>query len=222
MKIENLVILAEIILIISLHAIMFWLSVSLLLSDFAVYYLSITYIRYRFDQVSHEIKTFIRLSRDKSDYNKLVKAIEQHYQITLMCMKNNQFVNLILLNKYYLFSPIIDMALYLAIYIDHFYVKLFAIFANFVLIIFLFLLSLTTSLLPKSAHSTYNHLNSIIARQKWIPRAKKMKIIGLIERLAGPEIAVYCYNFFPLTYYEFCLFIASISTNFFLLLSLID
>jgi hypothetical protein len=148
-------------------------------------------------------------------------AIEEHNQITILCMKNNQFVNLNLLIIYYLYSPLIDMVLYLAIYIDHFYIKLFAIFAAFVLILFLFLFSLTTAQLQKSAHFSYNNLNSIIAKEKKIPLEKKMKIFGLIEKLAGPDIAVYCYDFFPLNNYEFYEFIAIISTNFFLLMSLI-
>jgi hypothetical protein len=149
-------------------------------------------------------------------------AIEEHNQITILCMKNNQSVNLILLIIYYLYSPLIDMVLYLAIYIDHFYIKLLGISVTFFLILFLFLFSSTTVWLRKSAHFPYNNLNSIIAKQKWIPLSKKMKIVSLIERLAGSEIAVYCYDFFPLNNYEFYQFIASIVGNFFLLMSLID
>jgi hypothetical protein len=208
--------------IMALHIISFWFIIHIYFKNFSIYFISVTYIRYGFKQVNHKIQRFIRSSKNKSDYNLLMFAIEEHNQITILCMKDSKFVNLILLIVYYLYSPLIDMILYLTIYIDHFYIKLFGIFVTFVFILFLFLFSLTTAQLKNSAHLSYKNLNSIIAKQKRMPRAKKMRIIGLIERLAGPDIAVYCYDFFPLNNYEFYLFIASIAKNFFLLIGLID
>jgi len=222
MRVENIIILAEIILLVSSHTIIFMLCVNLMFAGFADYYLPITYIRYRFEQVNHKIKKLIRLPRENQDYDLLMCAIEEHNQITVLCMNNNQFANLILLLIYYLYSPLIDMALYLAIYIDNFYFKLFLIAGTFLFILFLFLFSLTTAQLRYSAHFPYKNLNSIIAKQNEIPLEKKMKIVGLIERLAGPDIAVYCHDFFPLNNYEFYEFIAIISSNFFLLIGLID
>jgi hypothetical protein len=214
-------IIVQIILLISSHILALWLCVSSLLIGFSGYYISITYIRYRFKQVNHKIEQLIKSSKNKLDYHLLIKAIEEHNQITVLCIKNNQFVNLILLIIYYFYSPAIDIALFLTIYVDIFYIKLFGFFMTFNFILFLFIFSLTTAQLQKSAHFSYKNLNSIIAKEKCIPQAQKIKIVGLIERLAGPDIAVYCHDFFPLNYYEFYLFIAIISSNFFLFMSLI-
>jgi hypothetical protein len=114
------------------------------------------------------------------------------------------------------------MVLYLAIHLDIYFIKIFAYAITFILTLFLFLFSLTTAELQKSAHFSYNNLNSIIANQEEIPLNIKFKIVGLIERLAGPDIAVYCADFFSLNNYEFYLFIATISSNFFLFVSLIE
>ncbi len=108
----------------------------------------------------------------------------------------------------------------LSIYVDNFYIKLLAIGTTFIATLFLFLFSLSTAQIQKWAHSWYN-LYLIIAKWKPIPSAKNMKIVDLISRLAGPKIAIYCYDFFILDNYEFYLFIVRISSNLFLLMSLI-
>jgi hypothetical protein len=189
---------------------------------FAVYYISVTYIRYRFEQINDLVKKFIQLSRNKSNHNLLMCAIEEHNQITVLCMKNNQFANYVFLFAYYMVSPIIDITLYIAIHLENYHLKMFFYTFSFIIISLLFIFSLSTAQLQKSAHFSYKNLNSIIAQQKKIPLKMKMKIVGLIERLAGPEIAVYCYDFFPLDNYEFYLFIERISSNFFLLMNFIQ
>ena len=57
---------------------------------------------------------------------------------------------------------------------------------------------------------------------KSIPIKYKMKLLNFIERLGGPDIAVYCLDLFPLNYYEFYLFIVAICCNFFLVVKLIE
>ena len=74
-------------------------------------------------------------------------------------------------------------------------------------------------MLCKAAHSPYKRINSFIVKQsqsKVIEIGQNIKFLKVIERLRGPDIAVYCLNLFPLNYYEFYLFIASIGVNFFL------
>lgn len=52
-----------------------------------------------------------------------------------------------------------------------------------------------------AAHKPYIYLNSIFGRMKGTSR--KLKLLNLIERLAGPKIALYCLDLFPLTNKEF-------------------
>jgi len=63
-------------------------------------------------------------------------------------------------------------------------------------------------MIAKQAHKPYSRLNSIIAR-KVIRIDLKLKTCALIERLAGPVIGLYCFYFFPFTYYEFYLFVGN-------------
>ena len=86
----------------------------------------------------------------------------------------------------------------------------------------LFIFAYSSTCLCRSAHYSYSKLNSIIAKQnpntQLIPLDCKNKIISLIEKLAGPPIAVYCLDLFPLTSYEFYLFVCNLISNFILLL----
>ena len=99
------------------------------------------------------------------------------------------------------------------------------------LLFFLFLFSLNTAMLCKAAHLPYKRINSFAAQQslskinlfsRIIETRHSIKLLNFLERLGGPAIAVYCLDLFPLNYYEFYLFIASISTNFFLGIDLLE
>jgi hypothetical protein len=82
-----------------------------------------------------------------------------------------------------------------------------------------------------SAHLSHAKLSSIMAKsmkkdikkkRESIPLHEVFNVINLFERLAGPSIAVYCLDMFPLNYYEFYLFVASVSCNFFLAVQILE
>ena len=80
-------------------------------------------------------------------------------------------------------------------------------------------------MLCKAAHSPYKRINSFIVKQsqsKIIEIRQNIKLLNFIERLGGPDIAVYCLNLFPLNYYQFYLLIAAVSYNFFLDIDLLE
>jgi len=83
-------------------------------------------------------------------------------------------------------------------------------------IIMLFLVNYSLYLVPKQAHWPYNKLNSIIER-KPLPIILKLKVLGLIEKLSGPVIGIYCFDLFPYTNHEFYLYIGNCFQNFLLL-----
>ncbi len=113
-------------------------------------------------------------------------AIEEHIQVTVLCEANNQYAHYFLLLFYYLYSPMIDIALYLAIYIDKniFFLNYFLKFLTFTLILFLFLVSLTTAWVKKSAHFSNKNLNSIIAKKmRFLLRRRSKSLISQKNQL---------------------------------------
>jgi hypothetical protein len=72
--------------------------------------------------------------------------------------------------------------------------------------------------MSKSSKKPYNKLNFLIAKKRKDLRMK-FKIIDSIERLAKPEIGIYCLDSFPFTNYEFYLYIANCAKKFFSFIS---
>ena len=70
------------------------------------------------------------------------------------------------------------------------------------------------------AHSCYPKLNSLIVRNN-LNLHTKMKTSSLIERLCGPLIGIYCLDLFPVTNFEFYLFVVNCAKNLVLLIDLI-
>jgi len=91
---------------------------------------------------------------------------------------------------------------------------------------FVFTLAYSSACLYQAAHSPYKLLNSILAKNTRdgefiLPSRVKLKISFYLERFSGPEITNWCWVLFPLTSYEFYLFVAQVSSNFFQIVSLI-
>ncbi len=59
----------------------------------------------------------------------------------------------------------------------------------------LFCLSYSMSMIPTAAVRPYQRLNSIITK-KCVDIKLKLKVIELIEKLSGPVIGFYCYEFY--------------------------
>jgi len=88
-------------------------------------------------------------------------------------------------------------------------------------VIMLFIYNYSMALVSEAAHRPYNKLNSIIARKPAV-RVLNLKVLGLIEKLSGPVIGIYCLDFFPFTNYEFYLYVSNCVQNFILLIGLFD
>ena len=71
------------------------------------------------------------------------------------------------------------------------------------------------------AHGFYPTLNSMMARKPMSVRLK-LKVLSLIEKLSGPEIGFYCFDFFPFTNYAFALLIGNMSSNLLMFITLAD
>jgi len=96
------------------------------------------------------------------------------------------------------------------------------IVASFIAVLALigqFLINYSLFKIPKGAHRLYNKLNSIITR-KPPARVSNWKVLGLIEKLSGPVIGIYFLDIFPITNYEYYLYISYCIQNFILLIGL--
>jgi hypothetical protein len=122
---------------------------------------------------------------------------------------------------YFIVSMAIDMEMFISILEKNFVAKLGVISLSFFHVGILLSLTISSASMSKIAHSPYAKLNSIIAKRTFT-LADKFKIVSLTEKLAGPDIAVYCLDLFPLNNYEFFLLISVVATNFFLLLKQIN
>jgi len=80
----------------------------------------------------------------------------------------------------------------------------------------LFIFAYITASLSKAATDSYARMNTIIVKS-YLPLDSKMKLVGFIEKLGGPDITIYCLDLFPLNNYNFYLFIAGVVRNFFLI-----
>jgi len=138
---------------------------------------------------------------------------------------------LILFQIYYGVSVVFDIAMVQLIYLGTIpLVKLVYSACIVVLIPMYYSLAYLSARLNQLAHGSYKDLNSIIAREmnpqckprfKEIPLDIKLKMINMIERMAQTEMTVWCLDLFPLNAFEFYLFIAATSKNFFLFVDLI-
>jgi len=203
-----------------------WLGISALYAALAGYFLSVTYLKYRFKQVNLKIK-------ECKSHAILMSAMSEHDQICKMNQRNNQFLKWILCLVYYVASIIIDLSLIQSFYMNNqLIVKLFFLMATVYFTAVILIIALVTASLSSAAHGSYYSLNSIIAKSSsltpkrsglyGIPKGRKMKIMNLIERLAQTEITVWCADLFPLNNNELNLFIAAVASSFFLFVDLYE
>jgi len=99
-------------------------------------------------------------------------------------------------------------------------VKALAIFITMVGIFVVTLLNYSMSMIPREANRFYPKLNSLIAKNG-LHLKMKLKVCSLIEKISGPVIGLYCFEFFPFTNYEFYLFAVNCVMNFILFMGLL-
>jgi len=146
--------------------------------------------------------------------------IHEHNNCCLIVHRINDNVRFISFIFYYFTVPGYDLLVILAIHkkIDTIN-RILSSILLFLGVYVLFIFNYSFSSIGKVAHRPYNKLNSIVAG-KPIPRILKLKVLGLIEKLSGPVIGIYCLDFLPFNNYEFYLFITNCVLNFILFMGL--
>ena len=198
-----------------------WIGSSAIGDFIAFYYLIVTYLRYRFDQINQRLNYWNDLNT-----NQLMDILKEHLilsDVTNDVNKTFQFI----CGMYYYFGIFeFDLSLYFLIHVIElkgvYFIELYKLFGTLyvILLIYLFfLITFPSAQMTKSAHKPYPQLFEILIHNE-LSLMENLKVYGLIERLSARKIAIYCFNLFPLTYYELYLFIANLFSTFTLIDSL--
>jgi hypothetical protein len=195
----------------------FWYMLATLLNGFLGYYFSSKFLQYRFDQLTEKFTT--EMKNETLTAGNVRDALLEHNYLAGLVKESNSIMNIALFIIYFIGSTLADVTIYQAIFGNtNWYMRMCFINMAVLIAFFLYHCTYSSACLFKSAHSLYAPLNSIMAKCVNLRLRRRLTISFYIERLGGPPITTYVYDFFGLTNYEFYLFIAAIASNFFLLI----
>jgi len=147
-------------------------------------------------------------------------ALLEHDRCCVMIYRMNGNLRFLTWIFYYLSIPAIDLLVILSIHKEIDITNRSLVGITVIIGVFaLSILNYSMASVSVAAHRPYNKLYSIIVR-KSITRALKLKVMGLIEKLSGPVIGIYCLDVFPFTNYEFYIYITNCILNFILIIGL--
>jgi len=246
----------------AIYTIFFWYAMIGEFTVYAIFYITVTYLMYRFRQVKETMeKIIIENSKhliahpDSRIWKNLILAIEEHEEICQINTRNNILMNKIMAILYFVNSPLLDVIIYQLIYVDSIWIIKYSLLCvGIVTIILLYVLTFQSARMSLAAHSPYKIIFALLAKEASqhiqteassysrvpdfsrqhlvsrssssliastsIPLKHRLKLAHFLEKLAGPSIAVYCSNLFPLNNFEFYNFFIAVIYNFFLLISL--
>lgn len=148
--------------------------------------------------------------------------IGEHNECCVLISKINHHFKYLILVLYYVSVLACDVGLLIVISRNtKIILRILTLFIDIQIISLGFYLGLITSNVSKAAHSPYPTLNTIIAN-KLVGYKYKMKVISLIDKISGPDIAFTCFEFFPLINYEFYILVVNFIKNFILLIELFE
>ena len=151
----------------------------------------------------------------------LLEAITEHNTTSKMTKELNEFWGFCIFILYFLVTPPLMMLLYLVRAKDTNYYARFIVVAVFVLVFLVeFSTNLLSSLIRESAHKSNNVLYTFLFRVN-VSTAQRMKIMGFIEKMSGPDIGFYCWDLFPMNNYEYYQYVANCASTYFLILGFI-
>jgi len=161
-------------------------------------YMIVLHIYYYLRQTADRTKECVESGNSRL----LINTIHEHNYYSDLIHKLSGVFNKALAIIYFFETPPFNIIFHLVISngVNTYMRIVYSISAVTVLIV-LFALSSVSSL-STAAHSPTSSLNSFLARNKCSIK-RKLKISGFLEKLSGPVIGFYCYNFFALTSFAF-------------------
>ena len=176
----------------------------------------VLYLRYKFREINNRFLLCLRFKNFSH-----LQIIAEHNQICKLTHDINQLFKLFIFVLYYLASPVIIGLVNLTEQ-PHLVLIAKIIYTMLILVIFgaIFVANLLSSLISKSSTLPLKYLHRYMAENQ-LPTKQRLKTMEMIERLCGPDIGFYCYDFFPMNSYEFYIYVSNCCKNYFLIKSLL-
>ena len=176
-------------------------------------------LRYHFIQLDNEI----RMSIKQCNINNTSQLIVHHKQIELDTYWLNKEFGVHFYIVYKFLKPVLNLLIYLTHARDTKLVSRFLfMMISTAIIYFKIMLSYLASSVMTSAHRPRTALySSVMTRDNNMSMKAKLKIIGFIERLSGPEIGFSCYDLFPINTYNFTDYVLDSFASYVLLIDLL-
>ncbi len=145
--------------------------------------------------------------------------IYKHNVCSKITSQINEYTNFLTFIYYYFSIPLANLIVLMVVsdQIDSNF-RMFLIYSLIIYAMVLICPFCCLSSVQSAAHNPHDKLFSIMAR-KDIELKLKFKVLGLIEKLSGPVIGVYCFRLFPFTNYEMFLFSVICVKNFILFMT---
>jgi len=146
--------------------------------------------------------------------------VDEHNRCCVIVHRVNGNMRFIFCLFYFISIPAVDLLIILSIKndIDTIH-RIWTSVLCLIAFTLLYFVNHSFSIVSREAHRPYIRLNSIIASRP-ATRILILKVLGLIEKLSGPVIGIYCQDFFPFTNYEFYLYITNLVQNLLLFIGL--
>ena len=189
-----------------------------LFSMFILIYLCSIFLKYNFDQVNDDIQE----SFMKNDKIKLKKSIVEHNSLCMTTAKLNILFRKYILILYIICKPGLNSLLFASLSPESNAISRLTTTSMFIITTFLILtINIICSSISCSAHKPIPTLYKISIYMK-LPLSLNLKVRGLIDKLSGPKIGIYCSDLYPMTSYELYKDIWSFATIYLLLNTFIN
>ena len=174
------------------------------------------YFRYRFKELYVEIQQCARPSRIFINLN---FAIIKHCELIKLTEMVNKTINVFIFLIYYMSSSTCLILVYIAQSTSSITpIRVGAAFTSVLIFINLIIITLLSSPIGFWAKKPTKHLLRYIGETRLSLR-QRLRITQYIEHLNGAHIGFYCLDLFPMTSYQFYLYVANCCATYFLLLS---
>ena len=168
--------------------------------------------RFQFDDTHHQFCLAIQ----KGNIMMLSRTMTRHYYLSAITDQVNQYYKYLIAILYYFMVVYLNVLFYIVSKTENFYIRVVRSVILVTIVILLFRLTQSCSLITKNAHKIRNHLQSYLVKTN--PKVRlKLKIASFLERLDSKPIGFYCYEFFPMNPFRFLKYIISIVCNYFII-----
>ena len=179
------------------------------------------YLKYKFNEIAQQVQLSLHLKNTTI----LMSAIREHHSISVLTEELNHFFKYMIFIVYYFATP----ALMILAYLTHahntvLFARFIAIFVFILVFTIVFTMALLSSMISQSAEKPRKYLYKCFAQRIFkdsLNKQNRLKIMGFIEKLGGPDIGFYCWDIFPMNYYHFYKYVANCAITYFLILGFV-